>query len=388
MKLVFVSNMLNHHQIMLCNELNRVFEYFIFVVVDNTDSIGCVRAQEAEYVLHYYLSEEKIQVEWEIIDADVVIFGTCPNELIELRMRYDKLSFLYSERFLKKGTWRRFIPKTRRNVYNRIIKYKTNNMYVLCASAYMPHDLNLLGFPLKKCYRWGYFPEIREQDTEELFQRKKNKKLISILWAGRLIKLKHPDYVVHVAEYLQKKGFKFELNIVGEGSLEKKLKKMIIDRNLLDCVCLLGAMSPEKVRIYMETADIFVFTSDYREGWGAVLNESMNSGCAVIASHAAGAVPFLIKSGENGLIYKNGDLNELKQKMVMLIEDDDKREQYGRNAYQLMIELWNAKTAAERLRYMVDVLVVSGDISGLYNEGPCSLAENLDNHWYVDRKMG
>ncbi len=49
---------------------------------------------------------------------------------------------------------------------------------------------------------------------------------------------------------------------------------------------MLGAMSPDKVRAYMERADVFLFTSDFNEGWGAVLNESMNSGCAVVASHA------------------------------------------------------------------------------------------------------
>ena len=49
----------------------------------------------------------------------------------------------------------------------------------------------------------------------------------------------------------------------------------------------------------MEKSEIFLFTSDKGEGWGAVLNESMNSACAVVASHAIGSVPFLLKDGEN-----------------------------------------------------------------------------------------
>lgn len=51
-------------------------------------------------------------------------------------------------------------------------------------------------------------------------------------------------------------------------------------------------MKASEVRSYMEKADIYLFTSDFNEGWGAVLNESMNSGCAVVASHAIGSVPF------------------------------------------------------------------------------------------------
>lgn len=55
-----------------------------------------------------------------------------------------------------------------------------------------------------------------------------------------------------------------------------------------------------KVREHMEDADIFLFTSDYNGGRGAVLNESMNSGCMVAASHAIGSVPFLLEDGKRG----------------------------------------------------------------------------------------
>ena len=45
---------------------------------------------------------------------------------------------------------------------------------------------------------------------------------------------------------------------------------------------------------YMESSHIFLlFTSDRNEG--AALNESMNSGCAVVASDAIGSVPYLMR---------------------------------------------------------------------------------------------
>ena len=61
----------------------------------------------------------------------------------------------------------------------------------------------------------------------------------------------------------------------------------------------------------MEKSSIYLFTSNFDEGWGAVLNESMNSACAVISSHAAGATPFLISHNINGLLYTSGDVDEL-----------------------------------------------------------------------------
>ena len=100
--------------------------------------------------------------------------------------------------------------------------------------------------------------------------------------------------------------------------MEVKLSKMIIDEGLSNNVKILGSMSPEKVREYMEQSEIFLFTSDREEGWGAVLNEAMNSACAVVASDAAGSTNFLVVDGENGFLYKSGDIDDLYYKVKLL----------------------------------------------------------------------
>lgn len=146
---------------------------------------------------------------------------------------------------------------------------------------------------------------------DELFARKRANARPSILWAGRLIGWKHPDASILVAEQLKAEGYEFDLNIIGNGDLDGFLKELICEKKLADCVHMLGAMKPQQVREHMERADFYLFTSDFNEGWGAVLNESMSSGCAVVASHATGSVPFMIQDGKNGLIYRNGDQSSL-----------------------------------------------------------------------------
>lgn len=106
---------------------------------------------------------------------------------------------------------------------------------------------------------------------------------------------------------------------MGAGPKEKEIKEEIQAKNIENRVFLTGAMSAEKVRHEMESSGIFLFTSDFGEGWGAVLNEAMNSGCAVIASHAAGATPYLVKNGENGLIYESGNDEKLYEKLKYLL---------------------------------------------------------------------
>lgn len=89
-----------------------------------------------------------------------------------------------------------------------------------------------------------------------------------ILWVGRLLEWKHPDDALQVAKRLKVAGYVFTMNIIGTGALEQKLKDMIEQYQLNDCVHMLGPMPPESVREYMESSQIFLFTSDRNEGWG------------------------------------------------------------------------------------------------------------------------
>ena len=125
---------------------------------------------------------------------------------------------------------------------------------------------------------------------------------------------------------------------------------------------------------------IFLFTSDRNEGWGAVLNEAMNSGCAVVASHAIGSVPFLIDNGKNGLIYRSGEIQDLYEKVKYLIENWNKAEEIGKNAYGTLVGLWNAEIAAERFKRLVQE-IKAGNTTDLFEDGPCSNAAVFKGGW-------
>lgn len=377
MHIVFVSNFLNHHQIPFCEALRRLCDEFHFISTDPVPNIGYQKRTEADYVIDYSENKNRKQCEQLVSDADAVIFGSCPNHLIALRMRRHKLSFLFSERFFKKGEWRRFIPSTRKKIADRVLKYKNEPLYVLCASAYLPYDLSLLKFPADKCYRWGYFPEVKRYDNIEKLVE--SKRPASVLWAARLIEWKHPEACVEVAKRLKTDGYKFTLNLIGSGELEEKIARKIKAENLSDCVHMLGAMRPEEVREYMEQSQIFLFTSDRNEGWGAVLNESMNSACAVVTSREIGSVPFLIEDGKNGLIYKSGDTYSAFQKVRYLLDNPEKAAEMGKLAEKTIVETYNPQVAAERIAAFSRIFLENGDVT-YYESGPMSKARVLPNN--------
>lgn len=99
----------------------------------------------------------------------------------------------------------------------------------------------------------------------------------------------------------------------------------------------------------MERSEIYLATSDRQEGWGAVVNEAMNSGCAVVGDSMMGAVPYLIRHGENGMVYRDGSREDLFQMTAKLLEDRELCRRLGGNALRTITREWNAETAARRL---------------------------------------
>lgn len=352
MNIVFVSNFLNHHQIPLCQALMHDFDNFVFIATAAINNVGYQKASSAPYLLQYQANKTACK---EIIQSsDVVIFGDCPDSLIALRMIQNKLSFLFSERFLKKGIWRRFIPTSRRKIYNRTLKFQNKNFYVLCASAYLSYDLTLMGFPAHKCFKWGYFPQMKRYQSDEILKLKSSDGVIRLIWVARLIPLKHPEHVIELAKILRNKDIPFTLEMIGDGILKNSLQNSIKSEKLENFINLAGSLSPEEVRLHMEKADIFIFSSDFHEGWGAVVNEAMNSACAVVCSHAAGCANFLIHHDTNGLIYESGNIQSLYDCVKALINDKEKRRSISLQAYKTIITHWNADIASSRLKKLIN----------------------------------
>ena len=373
MKVAFFSNFLNHHQTPFCEEMvKRLKGDFVFVSTqelpqDRKDM--CYRdLSDKEYVLNAFDSEENKKRAIKIAEeSEIVIWGDAPIYYLEKRLTADKLTFKYSERYFKRGKWRIIDPRVLVSLYKSDIKYKRNkNLFLLCASAYTASDCAFIGCYKNKAYKWGYFPPVKKYENINASIERKNRN--SVLWTGRFIDWKHPEIALYVAKRLKKDGYDFSLNMIGGGKEEESVKRKIEKYGLKDYVKLSGVMSSEEVRDNMEKSEVFLFTSDKNEGWGAVLNESMNSGCAVVANKKIGSVPYLIKNGENGFYYKNK--KDLYKKVKFLLDNENERQDISKKAYETLIAEWNAEMAAERLLTLIENIKNGKDSE--FTIGPCS----------------
>ena len=385
LSVVLVSNFYHHHQSSFSEAMNEMDNIrFCFIetspMTEERKKMGYEIKNKPSYVVSAFDSPTSLAQCKRIIDeADLAIFGDARDSFIRFRHKNGKIVFRYSERFYKTGCRRIEIPLRKIKNYFRFNRYK--NDYLLCASAYTAADAAITKSFVGKAYKWGYFPPVRRTDLDDLMSKKNTSGVISLLWGRRLLDWKHPEVAVFLAEKLHHENLNFELTIIGGGELENTLRNLISQKRLESCVNYVGLKKPYEVREYMEKSNVFLFTSDYQEGWGAVLNEAMNSGCAVVASHAIGSVPYLLKNGINGFVYENGDNDSLLELVRDLILDSNMREKVGRAAYNCIINDWNGEVAAQRLISLYWDLKEKGS-SNRYSDGICSHAELLENDWY------
>ncbi|MFH1049243.1 MAG: glycosyltransferase family 4 protein [Patescibacteria group bacterium] len=112
---------------------------------------------------------------------------------------------------------------------------------------------------------------------------------------------------------------KLHLVIAGEGTEEKKLKKLVSDYLLNDRVIFLGTISFKRGISLLKGAELTVVPS-LSEGGGLVNLEAQAAGCPIIASRVGG-IPEYLKEGKSGLLFEPGNFRELADKISLLLLD-------------------------------------------------------------------
>ena len=376
MKIIYISNSLDHIAISLCDYLFNCFkEDFRFISTQELDKSRSEVSSKLNRTYNVKAFEDEEFALNLCNEADVVIFGHAPLKYISNRIKENKLTLYYSERLFKKGYYRYFNPITMKRVNERFIRpSKNSNFYLLCASSFAALDFKRVGAFKNKMYKWGYQPAINEKNIDELLENK-NKDGLEFIWVGRLVKLKHCDDAIKVIYELNKLGYPAKMKIIGTGEEEENLKKLSTKLNMENQITFLGVCNVETTRKLMDDANIFMFTSDFGEGWGVTLNECMNSGVACVASHAAGSTNFLLRDGVNGLLYKSGNVKMLLKKVQFLIDNKQIRENIAREGYKTIYEKWNTTFSHQRLINLIEQLNENGNCD-LYEDGPCSKAQS------------
>ncbi len=145
-----------------------------------------------------------------------------------------------------------------------------------------------------------------------------SKDKIQIIYVGRFEEEKGLRILLQAIKNLSKESNKFELSLVGDGSLKDWIKEFI-KKNKIKNIKMLGTFDYSEMPKIYNQADIFVLPS-YTEGSPGTVIEAMGCGTAVICT-AVGECPKIIKNGYSGLLVPPDNPQKLSEAIRNLINN-------------------------------------------------------------------
>jgi phosphatidylinositol alpha-1,6-mannosyltransferase len=126
--------------------------------------------------------------------------------------------------------------------------------------------------------------------------------------------------------------------VVGTGQEEENLKKMCVDFGIQKNVVFIGEIKQEQIVEHYNLCDIFIMPNrevkdKNTEGFGIVFLEANACGKPVIGGNAGG-VPSAIKDGYNGFLVDGNNEDDILEKTMLLLKDDQLRERMGQNGLE------------------------------------------------------
>ncbi len=158
---------------------------------------------------------------------------------------------------------------------------------------------------------------------------------------ARLNEVKGHLYLIEATKKLVRiKGNKIKVLIVGTGEIENELKEQVKKLGLQDIIIFTGFI--ENVNQILSIMDLQVNASFGTEATSLALLEGMSIGIPAVVTDYGGN-PGVIRSGENGLIVRTKDSEDLASGILRVIEDDGLRLYMKRRS----IDIFNKKFRAE-----------------------------------------
>ncbi|PPF57368.1 glucosyl transferase [Clavibacter michiganensis] len=138
-----------------------------------------------------------------------------------------------------------------------------------------------------------------------------------IVFVGRVTGEKQIDVLLRAFAILPQ-SLRAELEIVGGGDQKTALEKLAVDLGVADRTTFTGYVSDEELRRAYTRATVLAMPS-IAELQSIVTMEAMASALPVVAADAM-ALPHLVHDGENGYLFRPGDVDDLAAKLRRVLE--------------------------------------------------------------------
>lgn len=177
---------------------------------------------------------------------------------------------------------------------------------------------------VKTVYIPNYLPHYPDTPADLSVEKKR------VVSVGRLDYQKGRDLLLQAWKKVEGAHPDWRLDIFGDGQEKAALNSQILSLNLKTVT-----LHPSTMDIYTEylNSDFLVCSSRW-ESFGLILIEAMSCGIPAVSFDCDNGPRSIIADGEDGLLVKNGDTDDLADKINYLIEHPDLRQQMGSAAYK------------------------------------------------------
>lgn len=352
MRILLVTNFPSHHQLPFARALvhrlglNAVRLATTESIPEERVALGWSPEATERWILRTadsHADATELRSWWS--ETDLVITGHRDLEDMEARLAAGKPVVYTSERWWKPpfGRARLLHPHFAAMALKFRSLARSPHFHYWPIGVHAARDLTWLAPLHERCWDWGYFTSL-----DGLVQDPKpSERGPSVLWVGRMLKLKRVETLIRAFAQAVVQVPNATLTLLGDGP-ERETLVALCSRILPPGSYRFRQPCPAAdISQIMAQHRIFAFPSNAYEGWGAVVNEAMSAGCAVICSSAAGA-SMMIRHGENGLLFAPGDVSALSEHLVHLLGNDPYCEQLSLRGVQTISSVWNPELAADR----------------------------------------
>jgi len=148
---------------------------------------------------------------------------------------------------------------------------------------------------------------------------------LTVGFAGRLSLEKGADLFLQTAVAVRERFPAARFVLAGEGPERGRLESLIDNLNLRAFVSMPGRC--DDMHAFYASLDVLV-SSSRTEGMPMGLLEAMASGLPIVATDV-GDVSSLVRDGETGFLVPSGDLGQIENGIIRLLQDGSLRNQFG-----------------------------------------------------------
>jgi glycosyltransferase involved in cell wall biosynthesis len=308
-------------------EVNPAVKQFIFPIESEilvTDNTNFLKRIFIENKINVVINQWAITIE----NSKLIIKASCGRRIYSITCYHNCFLADFKNIFPSQRRKHKFVPYC---IYLYLKKYfhfrKFDKLYDLSDKMiYLSNEIIKQirqKYPNKKMGKLAAIPNPFSKMPETQIDISQKKK--ELLFVGRLEEHhKRMSLILEFWKIICNKYSGWKLIFIGNGEDSEETIKLAEN---LPRVQFEGFKEPEK---YYEESSIFLMTSAF-EGLPMTLIEAQSFGCVLVAMNSFASLPDIIQDGENGFIVPNNDINAFAEKVCLLMDNQDLRENMAKN---------------------------------------------------------